>query len=161
MKRTEACVELLKKASCAVESNQKESRAAGSKIIQLQDELLSSKTDQINRFQAMVEDKLKNTIKTEMKSYSDAVKKDAGETLTIRNIKTAVKDIVKNGSEAREKNLILFGVPEVSKENLKEKVDEIFNAINVKPKFDAARFGRIEVKRPIRVTVDKTETVYI
>ena len=160
IKRTESCVELLKNASSEVELNQKESKAAGNKIILLQCELLCSKTDQINRFQSMVDNKLKDTIKTEMKTYSDAVKKDAGETLTIRNIKTVVKDIVKNGSEEREKNLIVFGVPEDADENLNEKVGKIFSTINVKPRFNAAHFGRIEGKRPVRVTVDKTETVF-
>ena len=160
MKRTQSCVELLKKASGELEINQKEVKAADTKIIELQDQLLISKSDQINSFQNLVDNKLKDTIKTQMKSYSDVVMKHAGETLTIRNIKTAVKDIVNNVSEERGKNLILFGVPEESDENLEEKVEGVFSTINVKPRFDATRFGRVEGKRPIRVTVDKTETVY-
>ena len=81
MKRAQACVELLRKASGEVELNQKEVKAADNKIIQLQDELLVSKSDQINRFQNLVDTRLKDTIKTQMNSYSDVMRKNVGETL--------------------------------------------------------------------------------
>ena len=160
MKRTQNCMALLRKASSEVESNQKEAKAAGNEVIKLQGELLECKTEQINQFQSLVDTKLKDTIKTEMRSYSEVVKKNVGESLTIRNIKTAVKDIVKSSSTEREKNLIVFGVPEESGENLTDKVSNIFETIQVKPRFVAERFGKATEKRPIRVTVDKLETTF-
>ena len=94
-KRTQACVALLKRSSGAIESAQIETKLAGDKIIGLQGELLNCKSEQIDQFRSLVEEKLSNTIKTELKSYSDAVKTNFGEPLTISNIKTAVKDVVK------------------------------------------------------------------
>ena len=160
MKRTQNCVAFLRKASNEVESNQLETKAAGKEIMKLQGELLQSKTEQINQFQNLVDTKLKDTIKTQMQDYSEVVKKNAGESLTIRNIKTAVKDIVKGASMDREKNLIVFGVPEETGEDVNHKVLEIFETIEVKPRVNAERFGKAVGKRPIRVTVDKTETAF-
>ena len=94
MKRTQNCVAFLRKASNEVESNQLETKAAGKEIMKLQGELLQTKTEQINHFQNLVDTKLKDTIKTQMQDYSEVVKKNAGESLTIRNIKTAAKDIL-------------------------------------------------------------------
>ena len=159
-RRTQNCLDLLRKAVCEVDSNQKESKAVGKEIIKLQGELLKTKTEQIDQFQALVNTKLKDTIKTEMQTYSEVVKKNTGESLSIRTIKSAVKDIVKNASVDREKNLIMFGVQEESGENLKNKVSKIFEAIDVKPRFVAERFGKSSEKRPVRVTVDKAETAF-
>ena len=101
---------------------------------------------------------MKDTIKTQMLDYSEVVKKNAGESSTIRNIKTAVKEIVKGAFMDRDKNLIVFGVPEETGEDVNHKVLEIFETIDVKPRINAERFGKVVGKRPIRVTVDKTET---
>ena len=54
----------------------------------------------------------------------------------------------------REKNLIVFGVPEETGEDVNHKVLEIFETIEVKPRINAKRFGKAVGKRPIRVTVD-------
>ena len=162
-KRTQACVALLKRTSGAIESAQIETKLAGDKIIRLQGELLNCKSEQIDQFRSLVEEKLSNTIKTELKSYSDAVKTNFGEPLTISNIKTAVKDVVKtvNASSkvGREMNLIMFGLHEEPDENLVEKVADVFSDMGEKPRFDAVRIGSSD-KRPVRITFDRTETVH-
>ena len=47
-------------------------------------------------------------MKKELKSYSEAVKKSDVESFTLKKIKTAVKDIVKD----RRSNLMIFGLEE-------------------------------------------------
>lgn len=97
-----------------------------------------------------------------MKSYSDATKQNLGESLTIRNIKTAVKDVVKNVSENsdRSRNLIIFGLHEETNENLSRKVSDVFQSLGQKPHFEATRFGKDQDNRPIRVKFDRSDTVY-
>ena len=53
------------------------------------------KRDQIEYFQNGVQ----STIKTELKSYSEAVKKSNNEQVTLKKIKTVVKDIVEDRSK--------------------------------------------------------------
>ena len=76
----------------------------------MQSELLKSKRDQIEYFQNGVQ----STIKTELKSYSEAVKKSKNEQVTLKKIKIVVKDIV----EDRSRNIMMFELEETERENL-------------------------------------------
>jgi hypothetical protein len=78
--------------------------------VEIQQELLTRKREQIDMFQTGVQETLKNEIKT----YSDAVKQSCGESLTLKKKKNVVKDVV----EDRSKNLMTFGLGEVKGENL-------------------------------------------
>lgn len=164
VKQFQKCVQLLSKASAEVELSQREAKSAADEIISLQRDLLECKTLQIEDFQVMVNDKLEKTLKTELKTYSEAVSKNThGESLTIRNIKTVVKNAVKNAasSSEREKNLIVFGLEDDSNdEPLHYKVEEMLSALNQKSRFEAIRIGSTVGKRPVKVSFDRSETVY-
>ena len=80
----------------------------------MQSELLQSKRDQIEYFQNGVQ----STIKSELKSHSEAVKKSKNEQVALKKIKTVVKDIVKG----RSRNNMMFGLEETERENLDFKV---------------------------------------
>ena len=71
-----------------------------------------------------------------------------------------MKDVVKNvaASTDRNRNLIIFGLDEESRENVEEKVSDVLQSIDHKPHFVAVRFGNNEEKRPIRVKFDRPET---
>ena len=84
----------------------------------MQSELLQRKQDQMEYLQNGVQ----STIKTELKSYSEAVKKSKNEQVTLKEIKTVVKDIV----EDRSRNIMMFGLEETERENLDNKVRDIF-----------------------------------
>ena len=176
-KRTQACVALLKRTSGAIESAQIETKLAGDKIIRLQDELLNCKSEQIDQFRSLVEEKLSNTIKTELKSYSDAVKTNFGEPLTISNIKTAVKDVVKTvnasskvGREMkndmdRSKNLILFGLEESeeSYDDLRGTITGLLEDIHfedIYPKVKRLGMKKSSTPRPVQVTLDTPNLVH-
>ena len=73
-------------------------------LAEVQNELLQCKRDQIEFIQAGVQ----KTIKSEMKSYSEAVQKLKGESVSLSKIKTAVKDIV----EDRSRNVMIIWMAE-------------------------------------------------
>ena len=155
-------IKIMGRSSNEVETHMKKENDNLSTIKMLQNDLIVKDTNQIDAFQECVEKQLKNTLKTELKSYSDATKQNLGESLTIRNIKTAVKDVVKNVAENndRSRNLIIFGLNEETNENVSRKVSDVFQALGQKPHFEATRFGKDEDKRPIKVKFDRSETVY-
>ena len=172
MRRTQSCVSLLKKASGEIELRQKDAKLADSKIIKLQGELIDCKENQICHFKSLIEEELPETIKSEMKSYSDVVKsysdvvkKSACEPLSIRSIKTAVKDAVKIASKnsERETNIIMFGLPECPADQLHDMVADVFQTIDEKPRFTAHRFGlgKVSARRPVKVSFERQETVKV
>jgi hypothetical protein len=90
-----------------------------------------------------------------MKSYSDVVKKSSGESVTLKKIKTVVKDIV----EDRSRNVIIFGLNESAGENLHAKVKEVFEELDEKPFFKAERVGNNITDRPVKATMDSSLVV--
>ena len=138
-----SCLEVDALKSCAIKD-----------LAEVQSELLQTKREQIELFQNGVQ----ATIKTELKSYSDAVKKSSGESVTLKNIKTAVKEIV----EDRSRNIMIFGLKETDKENIDYKVSEVFQELDEKPVFRAERIGRKaneNTDRPIKVSMESSVTV--
>ena len=148
------CVKLLKSGCLEVDALKTESKCAMKDLAEVQSELLQWKRDQIEFIQAGVQ----KTIKTEMKSYSEAVQKSKGESVSLSKIKTAVKDIV----EDRSRNVMIFGLAEADNENLHSKTLEVFEELNEKPFFKAERLGRKmedSKSRPVKVTMDNPVVV--
>ena len=144
------CIKILKSGCLEVDALKTESKCAIKDLAELQSELLTSKREQIQALQNGIE----KTIKTEMKSYSEAVKKSSGEGVTLKNIKTVVKDFV----EDRSRNVMIFGLEETAGENLHGRVKEVFEEIKEKPRFKAERVGKND-DRPVKVTVDSSMIV--
>ena len=44
--------------------------------------------------------------------------------------------------EGRSRNVIIFGLNETAEEHLTERVDGLFQQIELKPRFEAVRFGK-------------------
>ena len=82
-------IKLLKSGCLEVNALKSESKSAIKELAEVQSELLQSKHDQI-----YFQNRVQSTIKTELKSYSEAVKKSKNEQVTLKKIKTVVKDIV-------------------------------------------------------------------
>ena len=144
------CIKILKSGCLEVDALKTESKCAIKDLAELQSELLTSKREQIQALQNGIE----KTIKTEMKSYSEAVKKSSGEGVTLKNIKTVVKDFV----EDRSRNVMIFGLEETAGENLHGRVKEVFEEIKEKPRFKAERVGKND-DRPVKVTMDSSMIV--
>ena len=75
------CVSLMEKSISVIGNLNEETIAVKSKVIKLQEELIQCKNTEIEKFQECVDKQLKNTLKTELKSYSDAAKKNLGNLL--------------------------------------------------------------------------------
>ena len=148
------CIKLLKSGCLEVDALKSEAKCAMKDLAEVQSELLQCKRDQIEFIQTGVQ----KTIKTEMKSYSDAVKKSKGENVTLSKIKNVVKDIV----EDRSRNIMIFGLEETDKENLQYRTMEVFEELDEKPLFKAERVGKKvdnNKSRPVKVTMANSVVV--
>ena len=123
------------------------------KIIQLQGELIDKKNEELGS--------VKDTVETELKSYSSVLKESCSAALTPQKIASAVKQV--NAQEDRSKNVIIFGLPEGQTENVESKVSEILNLLEEKPKvIDCRGIGHDHPgkPRPIRFKVRNSDIVY-
>ena len=104
-------------------------------IISLLNELLDCKDVQLDSVKLTVTDAVKTTVKTEMKSYSEAVCSNSAPTTQshvpdVKTLKSAVKEVVQ--TEDRNRNLIVFCVKEGAHEGT-NKISEIFDYLGGKP----------------------------
>ena len=137
-------------------------------IIRLQEELISAKDQQLGALQTAVVSSVEETVKTEFQSYSEAVKVNLSQstsTGTVYNpetLKIVVKDVVEE--EDRNRNLMVFGLPESNNEQLNEKISEVFEQLCEKPTVEATRLGRSKSPgsnkpRPVKVTLSSSTIV--
>ena len=148
------CIKLLKTGCLEVDALKSEAKYAMKELADVQSELLTSKREQIVSLQSGIQ----KTLKTELKSYSEAVKKSSGECMTLKNIRTVVKDVV----EDRSRNIMIFGLEETAGENLHANVKEVFGTIQEKPLFKAERIGKNrgeDFDRPVKVVLDNSTAV--
>ena len=75
--------------------------------------------------------------------------------MTLNKLKSAVKDIV----EDRSGDLMIFGLGEVARENLHDKVKEEFEKLNEKPFFKAERVGNNTTNRRVKLNLDSLSVV--
>ena len=130
------------------------------RVIKLQDELLSSKTEQLQSLQSAVQTSVVETVKTELVAYSDAVKKNlpSAVAVPVDILRSVVKNVVEE--EDRSRSVMMFGLPEKSDEELSSQVSHVFVEIGAKPRFEASRLGkRGEKARPVKVTLYNTAAV--
>ncbi len=121
------------------------------KVIQLQEELIKQKDDQLKSF--------KEAVSTEVKSYASALSNTCAEALAPAKIETAVRKIKE--SEDRSRNLMIHGLPEEGNENLKSKVADLLSCLGEKPMFSIpCRLGSSDGKkvRPVKIGLT-SETV--
>ena len=99
-------------------------------IIKLQEELLASKTVQLESVQAKVKNTVKSVgdvVKAEFVSYSDVVKSSAAPGAakpSSEELRTAVRDVVVE--EDRSRSIMIFGLPEKEEEQVSERVRDLF-----------------------------------
>ena len=139
-------------------------------VVDLQKELLATKDKQLDDLKSLVVASVEDTVKSELKTYSAAVKESktsaAGPLLNSdRNIlKNVIKDVVAEGDRSR--NLMLFGLKEEKGELLCDKVDQVLLELGEKPKIEASRIGSNKPKdkkqvadRPVKVTLTSSTIV--
>lgn len=160
LSRVQKNVGIIKKACTEVEKSRYVAHAAEKKVIELQNELIDQSRNQTVEMKAAI----KQSVETGMRGYSDVLKNNVGDT-TIRNIKTAVKDVTRRTAQEpdRSRNVIIFGVDEsIGEEYLVQCSENIFSEIRLKPKLESAvRIGTFSVgkMRPVKVTLLTTASV--
>ncbi len=80
-------------------------------VIHLQGKLLESKDEQLNSLQTNVQSAVQETVKTEIRSYGDAVKKSIPTTaINTDTLKEVVQNVIV--AEDRSRNLMVFNLKE-------------------------------------------------
>ena len=123
------------------------------KIIELQNKLIEKKDEELNV--------VKNTVSTELKSYSSVLRESCSAALEPQKIASAVRKVAEG--EDRSKNVIVFGLPEEQDESVDTKVSLLLEKLEEKPQTaDCCRIGRSKpgMSRPIRFKVKNSESVY-
>ena len=123
------------------------------KIIELQNKLIEKKDEEL-----IV---VKDTVSTELKSYSSVLRESCSAALEPQKIASAVRKVAEE--EDRSKNVIVFGLPEEQDESVDTKVNLLLENLEEKPQTaDCCRIGRSQpgMPRPIRFKVKSSESVY-
>ena len=156
MKVLVTCRNMLSEGINKVEKMKDEHISFQKQIIDQQSEIIICKTEQLNAVQS--------TVKSELKSYSDAVQSScssgAGNVFTPEIVKEAVKSVVQE--EDRNRNIMIFGIKEQEEDEVQTVVSDVFEAIGEKPRVtECSRIGRAKsgVVRPIKVTLGSADTV--
>ena len=128
-------------------------------VISLQEQVISCKEKQLEAVQTTV----KETVETQLKSYSDAVQDNVivchpESSVTPETLKQVVKTVVQE--EDRGKNVMLFGLSEENSEDISFKVGEVMEEIGLKPAMELSRVGKKKEKciRPVKVTLSSSST---
>ena len=127
-----------------------------------QKQLLVAKDVQLKSITSAVEVKVgevKTEVQAEFRGYSAVLQAQGGSGgASTAAVKTAVKTALADRAdeELRERNVVVFGLEEEAEEILSERVDEIFDELNVKPRFEAKRVGTKkpdDLKRPVLIVM--------
>ena len=147
-----------------VEQFKTETLSDKAKIIRLQHKLLENKDEQIRSLESSVEKTVHSTVEREIKSYSEAVSNcsTSQPVVTPEKLKHAIKSAIKE--EDRSRNVIVFGLLDEEKEQVEEKVSELFADLGEKPRIQASRIGRMcadrNVNRPVKVVLANSTTAH-
>ena len=141
-----------------------EAIADKTKLISTQEQLLESQNDQLVQLKSVVESTVQNTVQKEIKSYSEAVGSQSdkmGPVQVQENVKKAVKWAMQE--DDRSKNLIVFGLAETDKEQIDDKVADLFGELGEKTRLSASRIGATRSDtthcRPIKCTLTSSTVV--
>ena len=131
-------------------------------VIQLQGKLLESKDEQLSSLQKDVQSAVQETVKTEIRSYGDAVKKNLTTNPPVSIPPQTLKRVVQNVIEVedRSRNLLVFGLKEQKEEQVAQSVGDVFLQLGEKPRLEASRIGRkvgsSATCRPVKVTLSSS-----
>ena len=132
------------------------------RVIKLQEELLARKEEQLASLQTAVRTSVQDSVKTEIRTYGDALKKPSeAAPISTAAFKKVVKDVIED--EDRSKNIMVFGLAEDDGEQLDERISGIFLELGEKPRVAAMRVGKRPeaggASRPVKVTLTSSTAV--
>ncbi len=145
---------VLRSAAAKMEEIQSEQITSQKSVIQLQEELIKLREDEI--------DNVQKTVKTEIKSFANIVENDNKNTVTKEIIKRAVKSAVSENQ--RDRNVAIFGLQETTGEDLKETVKRVVHQCSAGSSnntvVECYRLGRAKTEtcRPVKVSFQSPES---
>jgi hypothetical protein len=132
-------------------------------VITLQNELIGAKDQQLHALQTAVVATVEDTVKTEIQSYSEAIKASQPQIISSAAIsEDSVKSLVKQvvAEEDRSRNLMMFCLAESNDEQLCDEVNKVFEQLGEKPKIEVCRLGKKSSStRPVKVTLSSSTFV--
>ena len=142
--------------------------ASKSDIIRLQGELLrQSKVEHIDIDDEIV-DRLSTAVQNSVesgisKTYSEVAESSVKNATCLSPVipKETLKSVAKELAVEEElgRNIMVFGLPEEDDEQLSNKVSEVFEHLEQKPKFEASRLGKKRsdsATRPVKVSLSSS-----
>ena len=129
-------------------------------VISLQEQVIDCKEQQLKAVQASVKTSVEDSVKQQFKSYSEAVQENVmvcqpeGQSVTPEILRKVVQSVVQE--EDRSRNVMVYGIIEEKKENLAQRIQDVFQEIGLKPKMEVSRVGKADeqkTKRPVKVTL--------
>ena len=123
------CLPLMSSATSQLETLQSEKISDQKTIIELQQDLISKKNEELGEVSKSVE--------AGLKTYSSALQQSCTKALSRSNIAAAVKTVTQE--EDRSKELVLFGVTEEAGERVTTQVTKVLEQINEKPQVRQCR----------------------
>ena len=153
--------EWVEKLSKLLNSNIGLCKAAASKIDKLQSEQIASQKELITIQQNKL-DAVQDTVKTEMKSWSDIVKKNCDTAPSVKIVKKAIKSVVDESD--RSKSFMIYGSQDNENDYPSDKVDGLFIAMEEDDKHQVLSSRRLgafkkDSSRPIKVTLASADSV--
>jgi hypothetical protein len=139
------------------EKNMQLCKSAAGKIDELKSEKIADQRLLLEMQQGQI-NSVQDTVKSEMKSWADVVKKNTGQRngkqLTENSVKKAIRIV--NEEEKRSRNLMIYGCSENEEEDVAKVVENVFSEMDIilMPNGnDVYRMGRKEPGkiRPIKV----------
>ena len=118
-------------------------------VVDLQEQLLESKNDQLKILQSAVSSTVQESVKAEFKTYSAAVQRGNNQAQPVAPVilKSVLKEVIKE--EDRSRNIMVFGLAEKENELLCDEVSEVFQAVGERPSI--VEVSRVGVKKTERI----------
>ncbi|KAL5250336.1 hypothetical protein ACHWQZ_G016166 [Mnemiopsis leidyi] len=147
------CLPLMSSATSQIEALQEEKISDQKTIINLQQDLISKKNEELGE--------VSKTVEAGLKTYSSALQQSCTMALSPRNIVAAVKTVTQEEDRSRE--LVLFGVTEESEDRVTSVVTKVLEQMNEKPQvMQCRRIGKpnAAATRPIIFSVRSSDVAH-
>ncbi|KAL5249965.1 hypothetical protein ACHWQZ_G015891 [Mnemiopsis leidyi] len=144
---------LMSNARVQLENLQEEKIADQKNIINLQNELISQKNEELGL--------VSKTVEAELKTYSSALQQSCSTALSPKNIVAAVQKVA--GEDDRSREVLVFGVAEEKGECANVKVAKILEQLEEKPKFQVSknRTAKGERSSPNQIQRQKAASAFM
>ena len=141
-----------------VEKNLELCKLAANKVDEMKSELIENQKELLKKQQDQI-DSVQKTVKTEIKSWADVVKKNNNQTklLTTKTVKEAVRAV--NNEEERSRNFIIYGLEEIADEE-EEDLPAIVCGVYDRTGFSCPA-GTTDIYRLGKKTADKARPIKV